>query len=86
MKPKTCNQESKSNQFLSHLWKAIEIPFCDWEGETVETAIPSQERIRGYKLPFVPTHSTNTNNREEGVHLAAQVLEEEFSGDLEGAA
>ena len=56
------------------------------EEETTATAIPRQERIRGHRILFVPTHSTNTNNREEGVCLAVQVPEEEFGGDLTGAA
>ena len=54
--------------------------------ETAETAIPRQERIRGHRILFVPAHSTNANDREEGVYLAVQVPKEEFSGDLAGAA
>ena len=66
------------------MWKEIEIPFG--EGETAEKAIPRQESIKGHGIPFAPTCSTNAHNREEGVHLAVQVPEEEFGGDATGAA
>ena len=46
------------------------------EGETAETAVPRQEITKGHRIQFIPTHSTNRNNREEDMHLAVQVREE----------
>ena len=45
--------------------------FVIGEGETAESAVPRQERIRGHR----------TNNREKGMCLVVQVPEEEFRGN-----
>ena len=60
--------------------------FAIGEVETAETAVQRQERIREHRIIFVPSLSTNTNNREEGMCLATQVPESEFGSDTAGAA
>ena len=60
--------------------------FVMGEGETSDTAVPRQERIRGHRIFFVPTHSTDTNHKEEGMHPSVQVPEEELERDSAVAA